>query len=264
MPKDNVTDLSYLQHTSYHNHVDLKKLNLIVSWIRLRSVQASTPRVLEIGCGTGNISHPMASLGWDVVATDVDSMSIEWARAHCPFANANFVVGDILHDVADYGMFDAVVMSEVLEHLSDPAVALRRILNLMKPKAVLALTTPNGYGPYELSNALRDRTRSALRRLGLLDTFRRIRGRNAGNLADEGLSTLNACTPHVQFFTLAVLQELLKDSGLRVLEWRNSDFVSFGWMRGIRWLASIDCALTDHLPRSMSSGWYLLCQKARA
>jgi 2-polyprenyl-3-methyl-5-hydroxy-6-metoxy-1,4-benzoquinol methylase len=258
MSKDEMTAFSYLQHTSYRNHVDLKKLNLIISWIS--SYCTSTPRVLEIGCGTGNISRPMASLGWEVVATDLDPTSVEWARAHCPFLNVHFVVADILYNTLDYGMFDAVVLSEVLEHLSEPAIALQRIRNVMNADAVLVVTTPNGYGPYELNNALRGCMRNALGRLGLLDTLRRIRGKKE-ILADRGISTLNPCTPHVQFFTPASLQGLLEGSGFRILQWRNSDFMSFGWMRSVQWLAAIDCTLADHLPRSMVSGWYLLCQK---
>lgn len=251
-------NLTYLRYTSYRNYVDLKKLNLIISWVCSNCV--SVPRVLEIGCGTGNISRPMASLGWDVVATDLDPASVEWARAHCPFPNVHFVVADVLHDDLDYGMFDAVILSEVLEHLSEPAIALWRILSVMKPNAVLIVTTPNGYGPYELSNRLRGYIRSALRWLGVLDAFRCVRGKKKV-LPDEGISTLNPYTPHLRFFTPASLQRLLEESGFRILQWRNSDFLSFGRMRSVRWLASIDCALADHLPRTMVSGWYLLCQK---
>src|SRR5262249_16605180 len=59
------------------------------------------------------------------------------------------------------GRFDAVVASEVLEHIGDPAAFLGLLGRCLRRNGLLILTVPNGYGPFEIDSHLYE----ALRRV---------------------------------------------------------------------------------------------------
>lgn len=250
-------------HTFYKSFADIKKLDTILAWVQTYHPGPceARPLVMEMGCGTGNISLALAGIGCRVLGVDLDADSVQWAREHCPFPSAQFEVVDIINETISPGHFDVVVCSEVIEHLTDPVVALKKAHSLLGPGGILIVTTPNGWGPYELSNALRDRLRQPLARIGCLEALRRARGRNRVPSPFTGLSTLNRHTPHVQFFSPASLRRMMEEAGFRILKWHNSNFISFGWLRRVPLLETVDCTLADHLPSHLSSGWYLLCRK---
>ncbi|HEM62157.1 MAG TPA: methyltransferase domain-containing protein, partial [Chloroflexi bacterium] len=92
---------------------------------------------LDIGCGSSRI---LASLG-DVVGTDISLRKLRWARKYGkPLVNAS--IFDL--PFAD-GVFDCVISSEVIEHISPgqrPFLEMRRVL---KDGGSLVLGTPD-YG----------------------------------------------------------------------------------------------------------------------
>jgi SAM-dependent methyltransferase len=77
-------------------------------------------RVLDLGCATGNYCLELKRLGFDCVGADINREYIERARARGVDA---VVVSDTL-PFKD-GSFDTVIMSEVLEHLSEPKALLQ-------------------------------------------------------------------------------------------------------------------------------------------
>src|SRR5262245_26869651 len=50
------------------------------------------PRVLDVGCGNGAISFPLAALGCEVVGADIDRASVDWCTAHNDNPRATFVL----------------------------------------------------------------------------------------------------------------------------------------------------------------------------
>ena len=65
---------TFIASTNYTDPVDIKKLKFIFSAIEryahLRSKQFEDLRVLEVGCGRGGITFPLASLGCQVIHGD--------------------------------------------------------------------------------------------------------------------------------------------------------------------------------------------------
>ena len=94
---------------------------------------------LDVGCGTGLILRylPAGSVG-----IDINPRHAARARLHAP--DATVLVGDA-EDTLPFpdGSFDAVVCTEVLEHLSHPDRALRHIARVLKSGGVLIGSTPN-------------------------------------------------------------------------------------------------------------------------
>lgn len=102
---------------------------------------ASTPRLLDVGCGGGALLARMRSQGWEVEGIDIDRGALEVARAAgLPVRHAT------LTDLATerpLRQFDVVTLDHVLEHLYDPVGSLRAARLLLRPGGVLWLATPN-------------------------------------------------------------------------------------------------------------------------
>jgi 2-polyprenyl-3-methyl-5-hydroxy-6-metoxy-1,4-benzoquinol methylase len=247
---------------------ELKKLATIIDWTQeRRGVDTDQPmHVLELGCGTGSISVPLARLGFDVLGTDVDAVSVARAAERNHLGHAQFRVLDLQDVVALEALpsFDVVICSEVIQYLSDPGRALRHMRRLVRRSGYLILTTPNACGLYALSSDAVGRARSTaraqLKRLGLLNAATRLSRARVEPSAERERPSLNASLPRPRFLTSDRLRQCLDLADFTIREWRNSDFMSIGMLRRNPHLATLDCALADHLPRSLASGWYLKCE----
>lgn len=102
-------------------------------------------RVLDIGCGGGLLSEPMARLGADVVGADAAERNIPVARVHALQSGLDI---DYRHTtaeaLADAGeQFDAVLNMEVVEHVADPLAYLTACQTLLKPGGLHICSTIN-------------------------------------------------------------------------------------------------------------------------
>lgn len=102
-------------------------------------------RILDIGCGGGLLSEPMARLGADVVGADAAERNIPVARVHAEEQGLNI---DYRHtsaeDLAAAGeVFDAVLNMEVVEHVADPLGYLTACHDLLKPGGLMTCSTIN-------------------------------------------------------------------------------------------------------------------------
>ncbi len=100
-------------------------------------------RALDVGCGAGLASEPLARLGAAMTAIDAAAESIAVARDH---AAAMGLAIDYRHggvETLDEPPFDLIVSLEVIEHVTDPALFLHHIARLLKPDGLLILSTPN-------------------------------------------------------------------------------------------------------------------------
>ncbi len=102
-------------------------------------------RLLDIGCGGGLISEPMARLGADVVAVDASDKNIKTASLHAAQSNLDI---DFRHTTAEAmaeagEKFDIIVNMEVVEHVADVALYLQACRTLLKPGGIMLLSTIN-------------------------------------------------------------------------------------------------------------------------
>jgi 2-polyprenyl-6-hydroxyphenyl methylase/3-demethylubiquinone-9 3-methyltransferase len=103
-------------------------------------------RLLDIGCGGGLVSEPMARLGGAVTGIDAASESIAAARAH---AEAGGVAVDYrattAETLAESGVapFDVVLALEIVEHVADPKSFLATCAQLVTPGGLLIVSTFN-------------------------------------------------------------------------------------------------------------------------
>jgi 2-polyprenyl-6-hydroxyphenyl methylase/3-demethylubiquinone-9 3-methyltransferase len=102
-------------------------------------------RILDIGCGGGLLSEPMARLGATVVGADAAPRNIPVAQIH---AGQSGLTIDYRHttaeDLAAAGeQFDVVLNMEVVEHVSDPQAYLTACHALLKPGGLMVCSTLN-------------------------------------------------------------------------------------------------------------------------
>jgi 2-polyprenyl-6-hydroxyphenyl methylase/3-demethylubiquinone-9 3-methyltransferase len=102
-------------------------------------------RILDIGCGGGLLSEPMARLGAEVVGADAAERNIPVAQIH---AEQSGLTIDYRHTTAEAlaaagEQFDAVLNMEVVEHVSDPLAYLTACQQLLKPGGIHICSTIN-------------------------------------------------------------------------------------------------------------------------
>jgi 2-polyprenyl-6-hydroxyphenyl methylase/3-demethylubiquinone-9 3-methyltransferase len=102
-------------------------------------------RILDIGCGGGLLSEPMARLGAEVVGADAAPRNIPVAQVH---AQASGLTIDYrfttAEDLAAAGeQFDVVLNMEVVEHVSDPLAYLTACHDLLKSGGIMLCSTLN-------------------------------------------------------------------------------------------------------------------------
>ncbi len=99
----------------------------------------------DIGCGGGILSEPLTRLGASVTGIDPIEESVGVAKAHAQGMGLSITYrAATAEDLAREGLvFDALVASEVVEHVADVSSFLRTCRSLCKPGGLLILSTLN-------------------------------------------------------------------------------------------------------------------------
>ncbi|MFT4096908.1 MAG: bifunctional 2-polyprenyl-6-hydroxyphenol methylase/3-demethylubiquinol 3-O-methyltransferase UbiG [Rhodoblastus sp.] len=102
-------------------------------------------RILDIGCGAGILSEPLAALGAEMTSVDPAPMNIEVAQAHAAKAGLSIDYRAMTaEDLAATGaQFDAVLIMEVVEHVADRSAFIATAASLVRPGGFLFAATLN-------------------------------------------------------------------------------------------------------------------------
>ncbi|XP_033220281.1 ubiquinone biosynthesis O-methyltransferase, mitochondrial [Belonocnema kinseyi] len=105
--------------------------------------------IVDVGCGGGILTEPLARIGAEVIGVDPSSELIKTAKRHAALDSSlskrlhyiQTTVEDLTR--TSQKQFDAVVTSEVLEHVPDKETFLKYCTDLVKPGGSIFITTIN-------------------------------------------------------------------------------------------------------------------------
>jgi len=97
----------------------------------------STPRVFDIGCGTGCFLAEAGRAGWEADGCEVSAHAAERARARGLAVTCTPIEQLDLPP----NRYDCITLWDVVEHLRDPRAALAKAAAALRPGGVLALST---------------------------------------------------------------------------------------------------------------------------
>jgi 2-polyprenyl-3-methyl-5-hydroxy-6-metoxy-1,4-benzoquinol methylase len=177
-------------HVGRRTYPYLEEVNVGIVDEVSRTVRAAG-RALDVGCGRGQLGEALRESGWEV-------WGIESSADACASAEKRLdhVVRADLHDRETVqralagAEFDALVLSDVLEHVYDPRTVLERYLEILKPGGRVFVSVPNAV--------------VWTNRLSWL--FGRVRYEDTGVMDRT----------HIRFFTFATAKELLLAAGCAV------------------------------------------------
>ena len=102
-------------------------------------------RLLDIGCGGGLVSEPMARLGADVTGADAAEGNIRIARLHAEQSGLGIdyraTTAEALLEAGE--RFDVVLALEIVEHVADPQAFVTTCARLLRPGGLLVASTLN-------------------------------------------------------------------------------------------------------------------------
>jgi len=161
--------------------------------------------LLDIGCGGGLLSEPMARLGFAVTGADASERNIGTAKAHAAQSGLTIdyraATAEVL--VAEGHCFDLVLNMEVVEHVADVSTYLQACTALVNPGGITVVATLN----------------KTLKSLALA----KIGAEYVLGWLPRGTHDWNRFIPPTQ------LKASLEESGLTILKTQGVSFDPLGW-----------------------------------
>jgi len=101
--------------------------------------------ILDVGCGVGILSEPLARLGANVLGCDASEASIHVAKQHRrePLTSLYYTTRTVEELMKDPRRFDCVIASEVIEHVNEPRQFLSDCVSLLSSNGTFILSTIN-------------------------------------------------------------------------------------------------------------------------
>jgi SAM-dependent methyltransferase len=159
--------------------------------------------------------------------------------------------------------YDAIIVSEVIEHVQNPISFLRDFKKLLKPLGVMIITTPNGYGIFEIEALLFN----TLDLIGVIPFLRAVKAkfnRPRGTAMKPAHADTLAISPHINFFSLAELNHILQEAGLSLRRIEGRNFAAGPFSDRIidksRILIEWNSYLGKILPLKLATDWMLVVE----
>lgn len=170
-------ELKYFKYSSHY-------------WIlKFLAVSNRPLRILDVGTANGYLGAILGNLGHSIVGVEKDpNFATKAARFY-----QSFHITDIeTFEFPFKEEFDLILFADVLEHLRDPSMVLKRSMKCLKHDGEIILSVPN-VANFTVRGCL---------------LFGRFNYRRRGILDET----------HLRFYTLATLRQLLNECGLKPLE----------------------------------------------
>ena len=145
-------------HKDRKRYFEIQSLNAeqyVIPFIEEKFSIKSGMRVLEIGCGEGGVLKAFSNKGCEGVGVEFDEPRIENAKLFMPeevttgkirFVTKDIYKVDLEKDLA--GLFDIIVLKDVIEHIHDQPKLIGWMKNFLKPGGIIFFGFPPWYMPF--------------------------------------------------------------------------------------------------------------------
>lgn len=248
-------------YNEFERIADKKRLAFIGNY--LRNTLPVNANILDVGCGNGIISRHLGQFGFNITGIDISEKTIDKARSVNTLNNVRFIKKRAEELTAEGEQYDAIICSEVLEHLHDPGSLIKILNKCLAPGGKLIITVPNGKGPRESFV-----TRPVLNLRNKNNWIWKAIMKVKKNLGYSGTTIQSDADnlDHVQFFSKKDIHELSKKHDLKITRFGKANFIddvfpfSF-FSRRSKILQKIDCKLADWLPYHFTGGFFFVCER---
>lgn len=134
----------YIKKRQYDNprsYVAKAKAKTADLYFSLLESYAAKENILEIGCGTGIVLKVARDRGWNIYGTEVNEVAFSIAKDY--LNTRNIKLGNLTEDMFPDSFFSAIVMFDVIEHISDPLSLMEVLSKKLKRCGFLLLISPN-------------------------------------------------------------------------------------------------------------------------
>lgn len=247
--------------SAYTKIVDLKRLEFIHNAVSEKFPNGG--KILEIGCGIGNISQQLGHYGYLVTGIDSDPVSIDYANSKNTKSNIRFLKVNAEDYAISENSFDAIICSEVLEHLVSPGSIIKLAHKMLKDDGIFVVTVPNGRGSREL---LVTRPVIWLRENGgFLYSFL-IKIKTLFGFKGETIHSKSDHLDHINFFTINLLNKIADNNGFKIIKTGKGNFLADVFpvsliSRLSTKFQEFDCRIAEKLPNHFSSIFFTVWVK---
>lgn len=109
-----------------------------LGWLRHYLSGVGRPRLVDAGCGPGFFVKAAGEAGFEAAGVEVSAFAVEFARRQL---GQDVWQGTVRAEDLGSGPYEVATLWDVIEHLPDPAKALRALHGVLRPGGVLALST---------------------------------------------------------------------------------------------------------------------------
>jgi len=102
----------------------------------------TTSKILDLGCGDGVLSYLLYRAGFKVTGIDVDELGINLAIKQHNKRKTSCIFSCMSSSELPDSSFDAIVCSDVIEHVDDAHQLIGDIQRILKPGGVAIISTP--------------------------------------------------------------------------------------------------------------------------
>lgn len=197
-----------------------RRLYTYDQYLSLSDPSSVSPRILDVGCGTGNLLNFFHKQGWRIQGIEPSQHFIDDLEYN-GIPNIPKLFNDITAtEWANLEKFDVINMSMFLEHVLEPQKIIDMAASLLNPGGILTIESPNDFNPLQMS---------------IVETQ---------NLPMWWLTPL-----HVNYFDFESLERLVKNAGLDPVA-RNAQFPMEIFLHfGEQYVGDNDVGRSVHLKR---------------
>ena len=218
----------------------------LVNRLLAKYVGKETKRLLDIGCGTGNMVEILSAQGHKVVGLDLLPQGLRSTRHKVPHSMLIQADLSIQLPLSD-NVFDVVIVLDVLEHVDDESL-LEEVKRVLNPGGIILLTVP----AFQWLWSFRDTDAGHLRR------YTRKSLHDLMSKSDLQIVEMR----YYQFFLFPFIA-MTRFIGRKRKEVRDFEEQPI-WVvnKALSWINRLEVWLSDYIPLPYGSSLAIVCQKS--